>query len=167
MENYILKLSAAELVDQIKSKKISSVETAKAFIGRVKTVEPKIKAFVTVLEKEALEAAKKVDEKIARGESTGCLAGVPIAIKDNMMITGVPTTCSSKILNNYIAPYDATVIEKLVKEDAVFIGKTNLDEFAMGSSTENSAFAATRNPWNTDYIPGGSSGNLDQAGGRS
>jgi aspartyl-tRNA(Asn)/glutamyl-tRNA(Gln) amidotransferase subunit A len=158
MQNDILKNSAAEIARKIKAKEISSVETAKIFIERIQAVEPKIKAFVTVLEKEALAAARKTDEKIARGEKTGMLAGVPIAIKDNMMITGVPTTCSSKILKNYIAPYDSTVIEKLAAQDAVFIGKTNLDEFAMGSSTENSAFQTTRNPWNTDYIPGGSSG---------
>lgn len=158
MENDILKLSAAELAAGIKAKKISSVEAVEAYLGRVKAVEPKIKAFVTVLESRALEAAKKADEKLAGGGDPGCLCGVPVAIKDNMMITGVPTTCSSKILKDYAAPYDSTVIEKLEKEGAVFIGKTNLDEFAMGSSTENSAFGATRNPWNTDYIPGGSSG---------
>jgi aspartyl-tRNA(Asn)/glutamyl-tRNA(Gln) amidotransferase subunit A len=158
MQNDILKSSAGEIARRIKAKEISSVETAKMFFERIKAVEPKIKAFVTVLEKEALGAARKVDEKIARGEKTGLLAGVPVAIKDNMMITGVPTTCSSKILKNYIAPYDSTVIEKLAAEDAVFIGKTNLDEFAMGSSTENSALQTTRNPWNTGYIPGGSSG---------
>jgi aspartyl-tRNA(Asn)/glutamyl-tRNA(Gln) amidotransferase subunit A len=158
MENDILRNSAAEIARKIKAKEISSFETAKIFIERIKAVEPKIKAFVTVLENQALDAARRVDEKIARGEKTGTLAGVPIAIKDNMMISGVPTTCSSKILKNYIAPYDSTVIEKLAAQDAIFIGKTNLDEFAMGSSTENSAFQTTRNPWNTDYIPGGSSG---------
>jgi len=158
MDNEILNLSAVELAGRIKSKKISSVEALKAFMARLKSVEPKIKAFVTVLEKEALESAKKVDEKIARGENAGALAGVPIAIKDNMMVTGCPTTCSSKILKNYIAPYNATVIEKIEKEGAVFVGKTNLDEFAMGSSTENSALQTTRNPWDTERIPGGSSG---------
>ena len=158
MENDILGLSAVKLAENIRSKKISSVEAVKYFLGRVEKLEPKIKAFVNVIGDKAVERAEQVDEKIARGEKPGALAGVPVAVKDNMMVTGVPTTCSSKILKNYIAPYNATIIEKLLKEDAVFVGKTNLDEFAMGSSTENSAFFTTRNPWNTDCIPGGSSG---------
>jgi len=158
MDKDIAGFSAVELAEKIRSKKISCVEAAGASIERIKRLDPRVKAFVTVTEKEALEAAKLIDDKIARGEAAGALAGVPVAIKDNMMIAGIPTTCSSKILKGYTAPYDATVIEKLKNEGAVFVGKTNLDEFAMGSSTENSAFFTTRNPWNTDCIPGGSSG---------
>lgn len=153
MANDIIKLSASEIAAKVRAKELSSVEVTRAFLDRVKSVEPKIKAFVSVLEKEALVRAENADKKRA-----GALCGVPVAIKDNMMITGAETTCSSKILKGYKAPYSAGVIEKLEQEGAVFIGKTNLDEFAMGSSTENSAFQTTRNPWNTDCIPGGSSG---------
>jgi aspartyl-tRNA(Asn)/glutamyl-tRNA(Gln) amidotransferase subunit A len=156
--NDILNLSAKTIADKIKKRELSSVEAVKACLARVKEVEPKIKAFVTVMEKEALAQAEEVDRKIAKNEISGDLCGVPIAIKDLLMIAGIPTTCSSKILKNYIAPYDSTVITKLKQEGAVFIGKTNMDEFAMGSSTENSAIHTTRNPWNTDCIPGGSSG---------
>ncbi|MFH1368979.1 MAG: Asp-tRNA(Asn)/Glu-tRNA(Gln) amidotransferase subunit GatA [Elusimicrobiota bacterium] len=151
--NDIINLSATELAEKIRKREISSVEVTKAFLARINGVEPKVKAFITVLEKQALEQAKAAD-----GGRTGKLCGVPVAVKDNMMINGAKTTCSSKILENYTAPYDATVIRKLKEEGAVFIGKTNLDEFAMGSSTENSAFHTTKNPWNTDCIPGGSSG---------
>ncbi|MBN1621966.1 MAG: Asp-tRNA(Asn)/Glu-tRNA(Gln) amidotransferase subunit GatA [Endomicrobiales bacterium] len=158
MENNILNFTAVQLANKIKAKELSSVEAVKAYLGRIEKTEPKVKAFVTVLEEQALKQAKDVDEKISKGKAVGELAGVPIAIKDNMLITGTPCTCSSKILKNYVSPYDAAVIEKLKKQDLVFIGKTNLDEFAMGSSTENSAFCTTKNPWNLECIPGGSSG---------
>jgi aspartyl-tRNA(Asn)/glutamyl-tRNA(Gln) amidotransferase subunit A len=158
MTNELLNFTATELAARIKARTLSSTEVTRAYLERIKKCEPALHAFVTLLEKESLDQARRVDEKIASGEPVGPLAGVPIAIKDNMMITGARTTCSSKILENYIAPYDSTVITKLKEAGAVFIGKTNLDEFAMGSSTENSAFGATRNPWNADYIPGGSSG---------
>ncbi|MCX5782760.1 MAG: Asp-tRNA(Asn)/Glu-tRNA(Gln) amidotransferase subunit GatA [Elusimicrobia bacterium] len=152
------KLSATELSQKIKSRQIKSAEVVSACLETIQAKDSKIKAFVSILEKEALKKAKTIDEKISKGDNVGILAGIPIAIKDNMNIKGFKTTCSSKILENYVAPYDAAVIEKLKEADAVFIGKTNLDEFAMGSSTENSAFQTTRNPWNTEYISGGSSG---------
>lgn len=154
----ILNLSAADIAKKIKAKELTSSKVTEVFIEKIKNDDPKIKSFVTVLEKEAMEQAASVDSKINSGENLGLIAGVPVAIKDNMMITGTQTTCSSKILKGYISPYDATVIKKLKSADAVFIGKTNLDEFAMGSSTENSAFETTRNPWNMECIPGGSSG---------
>lgn len=156
--NEIINFSALELKNKIVKKEISVEEATKAYLDRIKSLNPKLFAFVNVLEKEVIGQAKQIDEKIAQGKNVGELAGLPIAIKDNICIKGLPTTCSSKILKNFISPYDATVIEKLKEADAIFIGKTNLDEFAMGSSTENSAFGVTHNPWNLDYIPGGSSG---------
>ena len=156
MELYYL--SAKEITEKIKAKEISAVEVAKATFDRIEAVEPKIQAYVTVTRELGLQMAREVDEKIARGEDPGPLAGVPVAIKDNMSTAGIRTTCSSKILENYIPPYDATVVEKLKAAGAVFTGKTNLDEFAMGSSTENSCFFPTRNPWDLERVPGGSSG---------
>ena len=158
MAKDLLNIPLAELIKDIKGGRVKSVELTRACLDRIKQLDPKIKAFVSVTETEALKRAEEIDAKIAKGEATGELAGIPIAIKDNMNIKGFKTTCSSKILENYVAPYDATVITKLKKADSVFLGKTNLDEFAMGSSTENSAFQTTKNPWNTDYISGGSSG---------
>jgi len=156
--NEIIKMSATTLAEKIKNKELSSVEVTKAFIKRAKETDPKIKAYISITEEYAINQAEESDKKIASGAETGELEGVPIAIKDNILIENIKMTASSKILENYTAPYDATVIEKLKKAGAVFIGKTNLDEFAMGSSTENSAFFTTKNPWNTEHIPGGSSG---------
>ncbi|GAV23909.1 glutamyl-tRNA(Gln) amidotransferase subunit A [Carboxydothermus pertinax] len=151
-------LSAKEITEKIKAKEISAVEVAKATFDRIEAVEPKIQAYVTVTRELGLKMAREVDEKITRGEDPGPLAGVPVAIKDNMSTAGIRTTCSSKILESYIPPYDATVVEKLKAAGAVFTGKTNLDEFAMGSSTENSRFFPTKNPWDLERVPGGSSG---------
>lgn len=156
--NEIIKMTATELAEKIKNKELSSIEVTKAFLNRIKETEPKIKAYISICEDYALKQAKNSDDKIAKGEKLGELEGVPIAFKDNILIKDIKMTASSKILENYIAPYDATVITKLKNAGAVFVGKTNLDEFAMGSSTENSAFFTTRNPWNTEHIPGGSSG---------
>jgi len=156
--NEIISLTAGEIRDAIRKKEVSAREVTQAFLDRINAVDSTIKAFITVFEKEALAQAEHIDTKISSGNEAGILAGVPVAIKDNICIADMPTTCASKILKNYTAPYDAHIIERLKQAGAVFLGKTNLDEFAMGSSTENSAFFTTRNPWNTDHIPGGSSG---------
>jgi aspartyl-tRNA(Asn)/glutamyl-tRNA(Gln) amidotransferase subunit A len=140
--------------DAIGSKKISAVELTRQAIARIEQVDGKVKAFNSTYADHALEQAKAVDD----GQRTGPLAGVPIALKDNLCTSFGTTTCSSKMLENFRAPYDATVVKLLDAAGAVFVGKTNLDEFAMGSSTENSAFRTTRNPWDLDRIPGGSSG---------
>ncbi len=151
-------LSAVQIAEAVASGTLSAEEVARAHLARIKAKEPEIKAFVTVLEEQALEQAKTVDAKRASKRKLGRLAGVPVALKDNILLEGVETTCSSKILRGYKAAYDAHVVERLKAEDAVFIGKTNLDEFAMGSSTENSAFFPTKNPWDVSCVPGGSSG---------
>jgi aspartyl-tRNA(Asn)/glutamyl-tRNA(Gln) amidotransferase subunit A len=138
-------------------KQLSSVELTGAFLTRLKKVEPSVKAFVTVTEDLALEQARRADEAIAAG-NIGPLTGIPLAIKDVICTRGVRTTCSSKMLENFVPPYDATVMEKLNAAGAVMLGKANMDEFAMGSSTENSAFFVTHNPWDLARVPGGSSG---------
>ncbi|MBI4919922.1 Asp-tRNA(Asn)/Glu-tRNA(Gln) amidotransferase subunit GatA [Candidatus Azambacteria bacterium] len=142
----------------LKKREASSVELVEAHFDEIKKRDGDICAFLSLAEKEATEAAKKVDGRIAKGEPIELLAGIPAAIKDNILIRGAKATAASKILENYIAPYDATVIKKLKEEEAVFLGKTNMDEFAMGSSTENSAFGPTKNPIDLERVPGGSSG---------
>jgi len=137
--------------------KISSLELTKLCLEQIKRYDSKVKAFLYVNEEWALAQAENSDKRRKEGKA-GLLEGIPLSIKDNIHIKGHPTTCASKILANYIAPYNATVIEKLAQEGAVFIGKTNMDEFAMGSSTENSAFFPTHNPWDLERVPGGSSG---------
>lgn len=140
------------------TKKISSVELTQAILQRIREIDPKIKAYVTVSEELALEQARKADERIAKGENVTSLTGIPFSMKDCISTRGVRTTCSSKILENYIPQYNATVTNKLAEAGAVILGKTNMDEFAMGSTCENSGLFPTRNPWNLEYVPGGSSG---------
>jgi len=142
----------------LEKKEISVKEVTQAILDRIKKVGDKVHAYVTVLADNALEKASLLDEKIKSEEVNDRLFGIPLAIKDNICIKDVLTTCSSKILSNFIPPYNATVIEKLKGKQGIFIGKTNMDEFAMGSSTENSFFVTTKNPWKLDRIPGGSSG---------
>lgn len=151
-------LQANEIRESIIARRFTAVEVVTALFDRIKEVEPKVQAYITLCEEKALERAKEVDEKIAAGKPVGILAGVPIAIKDNICTDGTLTTCASKMLGDFVPPYDATVIKKLLKEDAIIIGKTNMDEFAMGSSTENSSFKTTKNPWDLTRVPGGSSG---------
>ncbi len=154
----ILTKTAAEQRKALLNKEISSVELVNAYFERIDEVENKVESFNCLTKDSALETAKKVDEKIAKGEELPLLAGIPLALKDNMNFVGYPTTASSKILENFVSPYNATVTEKLMNNLVPIVGKANLDEFAMGSSTENSAFKKTKNPWDLNKVPGGSSG---------
>lgn len=140
------------------NKEITSLELTESVLTRIDEVEGEVQAYLTVTREEALAQAKAVDEKIAGGEAISFLEGIPGAIKDNICTKGIKTTCASRILQKFVPPYDATVVSKLNAQQPVVLGKTNLDEFAMGGSTENSAYHATHNPWNTACVPGGSSG---------
>jgi aspartyl-tRNA(Asn)/glutamyl-tRNA(Gln) amidotransferase subunit A len=150
--------TAAELLALLTRGEITAEALTGEFLQAVRTRDPLVKAFLHVDEAGALDQARAVDAKRRRGEPLGPLAGVPVAVKDVLCVRGRPTTCGSKILQNFVPPYDAHVVTRLKQADAVLLGKTNLDEFAMGSSTENSAFQVTRNPWDRERIPGGSSG---------
>ena len=158
MSNELLNLSCKQLADKIAAGEIKSVQATEAVLGQIQKCEPTIGAFISTFAEKAIEDAKAVDAKIAAGLAVGALAGVPVAIKDNMCTDFGATTCASKILENFNAPYNAHVIEKLNAADAVIVGKCNLDEFAMGSSTENSGLKQTVNPWDVSCVPGGSSG---------
>lgn len=151
-------LTITEVHNGLKKKEFSAVEITKRFLDKIKREDKKISSYITVSDKLALSQAKEVDKKISKNEDIPVLAGVPTAVKDNILVKGEKNTCASKILENYIAPYDATCIEKLKELGAVILGKTNLDEFAMGSSTENSAFFPTKNPHDLKRVPGGTSG---------
>lgn len=154
----ILDLSAIELAAKIKAGEVTAVEAVEAVLSQIEKSEDALNCYVTLDKEGALKKAEEVQKKIEAGELTGPLAGVPVAIKDNMCTEGMLTTCSSKILGNFIPTYTAEAVINLEKAGAVILGKTNMDEFAMGSTTETSAFGATKNPWNTDHVPGGSSG---------
>ena len=150
--------SIRELHQQLIKKERTAVELAEATLETLQALEPNLHSFLSVTADQALEQARQVDAKIAAGEAIGMLAGIPIGIKDNMCTQGIRTTCGSRILQNFVPPYESTVTQRLKEAGAVMVGKTNLDEFAMGSSTENSAFQVTANPWDLERVPGGSSG---------
>ncbi len=150
--------SIHDLHQQLLRKERSAVEITTDYLERITSLEPTLKSFLWVTADQAIATAQQVDAKIARGESLGILEGIPIAIKDNMCTKGVPTTCASRILEGFVPPYESTVTQKLKDAGTVMLGKTNMDEFAMGSSTENSGYQVTANPWDISRVPGGSSG---------
>lgn len=152
-----LKISALEFVEEVKNGNISAEDFVAATIEHIDRIDAKLHAFLDI-NNDAVDQARKIDKKIKSNEKTGSCFGMPISIKDNICIKNSKTTCASKMLEDYVSPYDATVITKLKNEDAIFIGKANMDEFAMGLTTEFSAYGPSRNPWNVDYVPGGSSG---------
>lgn len=152
-----LGISAIEYIHGIKSGSITSEEFVAKTLEHINKVESRLHAFLS-LNDNAIDQARQIDKKIKSGQNVGAFYGMPISVKDNISIKGGKTTCASKMLQNYVAPYDATVVSKIRSQDAIIIGKTNLDEFAMGVATEFSAFGPSKNPWNTDYVPGGSSG---------
>ena len=156
MELY--ELTVHELIDQLEKGETTSEEITKSYFDRIKEKDGQVKAYVSTMEEQAMAKAKQIDSDRKAGKSLGKFAGIPIGIKDNMCTKGIRTTCSSRMLENFIAPYDATVIEKLKAEGIINLGKLNMDEFAMGGSTEYSAFFKTHNPWDLDRVPGGSSG---------
>ena len=160
----ILELSATELATWIREGKTTAVAAMEAVVAQIESREEELNCYVTFDKKEALEAAKRAQKAIEEGRLTGPLAGVPMAVKDNICTKGILTTCSSKILSNFVPQYSAEAVHLLEEAGAIIIGKTNMDEFAMGSTTETSAFGATKNPWNTEHVPGGSSGGSAAAG---
>jgi aspartyl-tRNA(Asn)/glutamyl-tRNA(Gln) amidotransferase subunit A len=154
----LTKLSALDLGRRVRAREVSAVEACRSHLERARATEPALHAYLDLPEARMLDEARGIDERVARGEPLSPLAGVPVAIKDNICVAGRPTTCGSKILAGWTAPYDAAVVERLRKAGALVFGKTNCDEFAMGSSNENSAYGVVRNPWDLARVPGGSSG---------
>ena len=150
--------TAHELHDMLVNKEISAVEITKDVLSRMEVTDDKVKAYITKTADYALQQAENVDADIAGGAKISVLAGIPAAIKDNICTKGLKTTCASYMLENFVPPYNATVMDKVLAQKPALVGKLNMDEFAMGGSTENSAFFATHNPWNLDCVPGGSSG---------
>src|SRR5919106_3706169 len=154
----IHKLTLRELQAKFTRGDLTASEIVRAYVLRINQVEPKVKAYITLEKESAMAQAETLDRKLRAWRKTLPLTGMPLAIKDNICTEGVRTTCASRMLGDFVPPYDATVITRLRSDGYLLLGKTNLDEFAMGSSTENSAFGSTRNPWNPAYVPGGSSG---------
>ncbi len=158
MATRILDIPVWEVAEMISRQEISSEEYIAKTLERLHIIEPSIHAFISIFEDNCQKQAKNIDKKIKQGYAVGRLVGLPIAIKDNICVENTKTTCASRMLENFVSPYNATVIEKIIKNDGIILGKTNLDEFAMGTSTEHSYFGPTRNPWDTSKVPGGSSG---------
>lgn len=163
MSTEIVHLSGFEIAEKIKNKELSAIEVTQAHFDRIEKLDKKVESFLYLDKESALAHAKKVDEKVTKGEALKPLAGVPLALKDVLTQKGVPTTAGSKILENWRPPYNSTVVNRLIENDVIILGKTNMDEFAMGSSTENSAYQKTKNPWDLNRIPGGSSGGSSAA----
>src|ERR1035441_5531948 len=158
MKNELLNKTIHEVSADLKSKKISSVELTKAAMDHLEEIEPKVQSFITITRDEALKQAAEADKGLAAGRDLTPLTGVPVAIKDLLCTKGIRTTCASRMLENFKPPYNAAVVERLYAAGAISVGKTNMDEFAMGSSTETSYYKKTKNPWNLNCVPGGSSG---------
>ncbi|HEU4793020.1 MAG TPA: amidase, partial [Nitrolancea sp.] len=157
MSTELTQLTAAEARSGLDGKKFSAAELCDAHLERIHRLDPQVKAYITVMDAAARAHARDADQRIARGDISP-MTGIPVALKDILCTTDAPTTAASQILKGFISPYDATVVQRLRAQSAVFLGKTNTDEFAMGSSTENSAIFPTRNPWDLARVPGGSSG---------